>query len=95
LLYVDTPEGELKLTFYYSQDGKGKRARRITRATLQSTADELATYWGESVCHSSDRFEKETGRKKALTRAVEFLDKPTRTAIWQAYHSRKGVSQGV
>lgn len=43
---------------------------------------------GESNCHPSDNFCKETGRKIALERAVARLDRDTRREIWRLYFDR-------
>lgn len=43
---------------------------------------------GESYCHPSDNFCKETGRKIALERAVARLDRETRREIWRLYFDR-------
>ncbi len=50
--------------------------------------------WGDSRLHPSDfdKFNKETGRKISLARAMEGLgwDRETRTRVWKAYFARKG-----
>lgn len=52
---------------------------------------------GYALCSSNDVFNKETGRKIALRRALEMagVDKPHRTAIWLKYHSRNEVPDTV
>lgn len=49
---------------------------------------------GVAKCSQKDVFDKERGRKLALTRALAVafpyeVGKPLRTAIWAAYHGRR------
>jgi hypothetical protein len=45
---------------------------------------------GQARCYYRDQFNRATGRKLALTRAmtVAGLDKVDRTLVWRAYHNR-------
>lgn len=43
-------------------------------------------YIGYSYCHPKDQFNKITGRKMALTRAIEDLPREERREIWEVYH---------
>jgi hypothetical protein len=43
---------------------------------------------GSAFCDPRDQFNKETGRKIALTRAVQNLDKNERKIIWTGYFNR-------
>jgi hypothetical protein len=45
---------------------------------------------GLARCHHRDQFNKATGRRLALTRAmiVAKLDRVDRTLVWRAYHNR-------
>lgn len=45
---------------------------------------------GSALCSSNDNFDKETGRKISLRRALEVagFDKNQRTFIWNMYHGR-------
>jgi hypothetical protein len=46
---------------------------------------------GIAMCHPNDQFEKEKGRKIALTKALDAAKFPRhlRTLAWEAYHARK------
>lgn len=46
---------------------------------------------GQAFCSVSDRFDKETGRKVSLARALEAsgVDKDTRTEVWNRYFLRE------
>jgi len=46
---------------------------------------------GEAICHFTDQFCKETGRKISLARAMRnaLLTKETRTLIWDEYRNTK------
>ena len=43
---------------------------------------------GYAVCHPTDNFSKESGRKLSLTRAVNGLNRADRKRIWNAYFTR-------
>lgn len=43
---------------------------------------------GVAICHPSDNFNKEIGRKTSLQRAVEKLHREERVQIWNAYFAR-------
>lgn len=45
-------------------------------------------YTADAICHPDDSFNKETGRKIALTRAIKSLPKDERRKIWEAYFKR-------
>lgn len=44
---------------------------------------------GEAKCDMRDNFNKETGRKLSLARAIEMFPKNVRTEIWDSYLNRK------
>ncbi len=43
---------------------------------------------GKSFCHPLDNFNKEFGRKTALSRAIANLPRADRMRIWSAYNNR-------
>lgn len=45
-------------------------------------------YLGYSYCNPLDQFNRVTGRKLALTRAIEEMPRDERKAIWDAYFGR-------
>lgn len=45
---------------------------------------------GFAACSMGDNFNRNLGRKLALTRAVKDLPKEQRRTIWNAYHSARG-----
>lgn len=52
---------------------------------------------GRSICHPSDRFNKETGRKRALADALKNsgFNYDQRKVVWEAYFNRANASQFV
>jgi len=40
---------------------------------------------GESFCSINDLFNRSTGRKKSMSRAIQNMDKETRTKLWNKY----------
>ena len=71
---------------YFSYD----REQRITRCEIKS-GDTLVS-WGETVCHPTDNFEKNSGRKRAMGRAFQLahFNKEFRTKMWEKYFERRG-----
>ncbi len=55
-----------------------------------SVSDMAEDQLAPAFCSMADNFSKEIGRKVSLTKALEYFDKPTRTAIWKAYLGRCG-----
>lgn len=73
----------------------GQRSTVATIAYLDAEGKKGAVIKQESVrCSLQDNFCKATGRKLALTRALErsFLMRGDRTNIWDAYFSRDSVA---
>jgi hypothetical protein len=68
------------------------KTRKGTKCMIDRTKEGLpasATFSGWAVCHSSDRFEKEIGRKRSLEDALRQVeDKEIRRALWEAYFAR-------
>lgn len=80
-IFVDPP-GPIRL------DARKVEAR-TTICTLVNKSNEIVAE-GEAFCHVNDQFNKETGRKLALARALKEseLSQESRALIWQAYFSR-------
>ncbi len=83
---VRFPNGSVgRLGFRHSAPGD---TPRTTSAMLDVGGG--AYIWGWATCSPEDNFEKEKGRKIALTRLARVFDrKEDRRAIWQAYLGRK------
>ena len=78
---------EFRIRFHYEY--------KTTRVEIVNYLAKSIVVNGDSYCAPSDRFCKETGRKIALKRALhQYLPKSFRTAVWKAYHGRKGACDG-
>ena len=66
--------------------------RGRTSASVENQGEEVG--FGMARCSAGDIFCRETGRKLAMARALKDLDKPVRTAIWQAYFQRTNGKGG-
>jgi hypothetical protein len=57
------------------------------RVTYCELMNANGVYCGESVCHSTDNYDKDKGRKKSLARAMKEagLSKEERIEIWEEY----------
>ena len=94
---IEHGKSSFLLEFRHEIPGKEKRKGyretecRVLRIVKEEPfqTDDVCT--GVSTCGPLDQFEKETGRKISLTRALRGsdIDKDLRTAIWKAYFSRK------
>jgi hypothetical protein len=65
------------------------QSRKGTRCIIDIGNLNVPIASGYAVCHPSDKFEKEVGRRHALKDAMErFGDKNLRRALWEAYFAR-------
>lgn len=61
-----------------------------TQCTVWQMDDsEPIVHEGYALCSVKDTYNKETGRKVSLARAIQDLPKEVRTEIWGAYLARK------
>jgi len=60
----------------------------VTVCNIIPVANEEASEQGYAFCVEGDIFNKETGRKISLTRALKGLPKDFRTFVWKTYFSR-------
>lgn len=61
-----------------------RRRHRETECYIEDV-EKTQRVCGRVKCDSRDVFQKPVGRKKALTKAIAFLPRPVRTAIWAEY----------
>lgn len=62
------------------------------RRTCVEVIDAGEIHCGIAYLHPNDRYCKATGRKIALARAIEHLERGMRTQIWKAYFEYIGAS---
>ena len=82
---VQTMKGEYNLRWSYPLLSKTKR--RATHCHIFRD-ENLEGSIGVTVCSTDDNFCRATGRKIALTRALQNYPREFRREIWQAYHKR-------
>lgn len=75
--------GKYRIQFWYARDLYNKP--HVTHCCVEVGGK---PYTGEAICHDLDNFNKETGRKIALGRAIAPLDVTERTIIWHLYLMR-------
>ena len=100
MLYADTKLGRLRVWFQHEHPGftfirVGLEAGPVSAVTYCRISNVMGVqlWTGRAYCSSQDQFCKETGRKIALSRALQkatVLDKQDRTTIWRLYHERTG-----
>lgn len=75
--------------FSHGTDDSGSRFT-LCQLGVSRSEDEmpLNSSSGISLCSRKDNFNKATGRKLALTRALAYHDRGFRTKIWEAYFHR-------
>lgn len=95
MMIVTLPGNEsLRVFFDYKRRGLSKKLNGKTICKLLDgkvqPPDEITYAVGTAVCFKPDNFNKGMGRRIALTKALKSanLDKPARTAVWQAYFER-------
>ena len=57
----------------------------VVCAVESSDSDDILL--GYAYCHPTDQFCRATGKKLALTRAIEELPRETRREVWRDYHN--------
>jgi hypothetical protein len=77
---IDTYNGMYNIQFSYNNELK------ISAATVYRDMDFVNA--GTAKCSEDDRYCKEKGRKLALSRALEVVDREDRTAIWNHYATK-------
>ena len=77
--------------FIFAGDTRHGKVRALTSCFIEGQEMDrwAAVAQGEARCSLDDRFQKETGRKLALQRAVAHFPQVLRGTIWDAYLSRK------
>ena len=96
MIAAQLPDGRtLKINFRYDREnlllvGKNALATdRISCYIIEGPRDnETELAHGEAFCSIDDQFNKKTGRKIALQRAIAKFDRETQGALLQAYFSR-------
>lgn len=85
---IDTDIG-VRIQFRHDQEGLEDGCSAQTKCSLVDRNDEvIGTGW--AYCVQGDQFNKEIGRRLALTRALSNseLDKESRRSVWVAYFDR-------
>ena len=77
-----------RIGFRYDLTNSGNRRVTANLTTRDLRGNPSVEFTGESILHPRDPWNKELGRKLALTRALKGLSKPTRTQAWKAYFGR-------
>lgn len=90
MFYSSTGNVHLAFRFFHTKANR-KRQRTTQCIVLRRQSGDTPTllYSGLAVCSKRDNFNKETGRKLALTRAIERLSREERAAIWSTYLDRQ------
>lgn len=85
-LRLTTTTHEFQLTFIHDHEG---RMTECFIREMSSSGRVVEVYRGHAYCHSKDNFCKSTGRKIALTRALQHnFNRNERRQIWQQYFER-------
>ena len=83
------------LTMYNIRFGHQNDSDKVERYTIcgvwRHTPESIETFWGLADCNPTDNFCYESGRKLAMSRALETVDREHRRAIWKAYHNRRNT----
>ncbi len=88
-MIVDLGDRKLIIKFKHS-DGVQFLSNGDTICYIIQIGEYMPRALGTAVCSINDIFNREIGRKIALTRALKNLNREERTIIWKTYHGRKG-----
>lgn len=93
-MIVQTDHGKYKVRFKYIDgaypDNPTNNAiiTKTTLACISLLGNGIEESHGYAFCSHLDRFNRETGRKVALTRALQSLPREIRKKFWEAYFNR-------
>ena len=80
---------EFRLYFRHVNSGSQRSTEALIKLNAPSPTPTQPLKTATCRCSLHDKFNKETGRKLALTRLLAGFEKPFRTAAWEAYNARK------
>ncbi len=84
----------IRVKWYYSSvDAVIDNTKTSNKILCSIEDEEKVICCGEALCSPNDTYDKEFGRKLALTRAVSIseLDKATKASIWEGYRNMTKV----
>lgn len=90
---VKTPYYDLEFTFRHVHLEPEDEIKAVTTCFVKVFVDgneTIGNFAGAAYCAKGDKFDKATGRKIALTRALlpDVFPKDVRTQVWGVYHGR-------
>lgn len=91
-MLVDMPnsDNKLKISWKHIQGEANKTVCTLDMMKDgESVESESNPATATAVCSKKDQYNKETGRKVSLTRAIRLWKRDDRAKIWKAYFARK------
>ena len=92
MFHVTLPEGNIAFSFQHIRgtNFEVRPGKLVTDITKCDFLLDGKAFSGLAACAAGDKFEKETGRKVALKRAMQDakLSRDSRTMIWGRYLNR-------
>lgn len=81
-----------EVTIHFTHFGSAADKRVATRAIVEMVEGlTVVSTTGFAYAHPDDQFNKRTGRKISLARALENYSREFRTLVWQAYGKYTGA----
>ena len=85
--------GDYRVKFQHKTDSNNKPISTICRIEIPETVTGNVTSIkavGIAFCHPVDQYDRNTGRKLALSRALHSFPREERAAFWIAYYQKRG-----
>ena len=89
MITVDINDKPIQVRFYHDSEAKITECLLIDKSSDKEFPLNVVSV-SQAMCSAKDQFRRSVGRKVALYRAISYLDKPQRKAIWQAYFNKLG-----
>lgn len=80
--------GKIKFSYDHYPVLNEKDELKFSKSTICTIEYKDMLLRGEAICSLRDIFSKRKGRKIALARAIENLNRKERTGIWESYKEK-------
>jgi hypothetical protein len=87
-MLVDMPNSENKLKISWRHHNDPPLLKTVCVLGQMKDGESIDTSKATAVCSPKDQYNKETGRKVSLTRALQGWSRADRAKIWKAYFAR-------
>ena len=76
----------------WKHDNNGKEKKSVTHCVIRSSDSKEVVCAGQSICDTRDQYNRQTGRKISLSRALNVFDNSNdRKVFWDSYDKEIGL----